>query len=85
VIPDQREDAAAFVHDRHAVMTGRADVPVVHPVASQSFDSRVTAGADSLPEIIAAFDEAAGKVLRRLVAWTLTEGDQADRALRRTS
>jgi len=54
-------------------------------VASQSFDSRVTAQADSLPEIIAAFDEAAGKVLRRLVAWTLTEGDQAERATRRTS
>jgi cholesterol transport system auxiliary component len=54
-------------------------------VASQSFDHRVTAAADSLPEIIAAFDEAAGKVLRRLVAWTLIEGDRADRAMRRTS
>jgi cholesterol transport system auxiliary component len=54
-------------------------------VASQSFDHRVTAAADSMPEIIAAFDEAAGKVLRRLVAWTLIEGDRADRAMRRTS
>jgi len=48
-------------------------------VASQSFDARVTAAADALPEIIAAFDEAAGKVLRRLVEWTLIEGDQAFR------
>ena len=54
-------------------------------VASQSFDHRITAKADSLPEIIAAFDEAAGKVLRYLVAWTLIEGDRADRATRRTS
>lgn len=48
-------------------------------VASQSFDSKVTATADSLPEIIAAFDDAAGKVLRRLVEWTLVEGDKAFR------
>lgn len=48
-------------------------------VASQSFDSRVTAEADSLPEIIRAFDEAAGKVLRRLVEWTLIEGERAFR------
>lgn len=54
-------------------------------VASQSFDARVTAEADSLPAIIKAFDDAAGKVLRRLVAWTLLEGDRADRSTRRTS
>jgi cholesterol transport system auxiliary component len=48
-------------------------------VASQSFDSRVRAEADGLPEIIAAFDDASGKVLRRLVEWTLIEGDQAFR------
>lgn len=48
-------------------------------VASQSFDSRVTATADALPEIIAAFDDAAGKVLRRLVEWTLLEGEKAFR------
>ena len=48
-------------------------------VASQSFDARVVAGADMLPEIVAAFDNAAGKVLRRLVEWTLTEGDRAFR------
>lgn len=48
-------------------------------VASQSFESRVTAKADALPEIVAAFDEAAGKVLRRLVEWTLIEGEKAFR------
>jgi cholesterol transport system auxiliary component len=48
-------------------------------VASQSFDSRVRAEADGLQEIIAAFDDASGKVLRRLVEWTLIEGDQAFR------
>lgn len=48
-------------------------------VASQSFESRVIATADALPEIVAAFDDAAGKVLRRLVEWTLLEGEKAFR------
>jgi cholesterol transport system auxiliary component len=48
-------------------------------VASQSFDARVTATADALPDIVAAFDDAAGKVLRRLVEWTLLEGEKAFR------
>src|SRR3546814_435430 len=48
-------------------------------VASESFDAKVTATADALPEIVTAFDDAAGKVLRRLVEWTLIEGEQAFR------
>ena len=54
-------------------------------VASQSFDARMKAESDNLPVIIDAFDAALGKVLRRLVEWTLIEGDQAYRATRRTS
>ena len=54
-------------------------------VASQSFESRITASADRLPEIIQAFDEAAGKVLRRIVEWTLIEGDKAHRTSRTDS
>src|SRR3546814_18973653 len=46
-------------------------------VASQSFDAKVTAEADTLQAVVTAFDDAAGKVLRRLVEWTLIEGDQA--------
>src|SRR5688500_15439226 len=33
VIADQREDATALVHDRHAVVTRRADVSVIQAVA----------------------------------------------------
>lgn len=54
-------------------------------VASQSFEARVTAEADSLSAIVSAFDEASGKVLRRLVAWTLIEGDKAFRGDPRSS
>ncbi|MGF1628975.1 MAG: ABC-type transport auxiliary lipoprotein family protein [Kiloniellaceae bacterium] len=54
-------------------------------VASQSFEARVAASADRMPDIINAFDEAAGKVLRRIVEWTLIEGDKAHRAGQRGS
>jgi cholesterol transport system auxiliary component len=54
-------------------------------VASQSFASQIRADTDRLPEIIKAFDLALGKVLRRLVEWTLVEGDSAMKAARRTS
>ena len=46
-------------------------------VASESFQYTVTAEADQLSAIIAAFDEALGKVLRKIVEWTLIEGDVA--------
>lgn len=51
-------------------------------VASRSFSARVEAGADRLPEIIEAFDESLGKVLRQLVEWTLIEGDRIIRQAR---
>lgn len=54
-------------------------------VASESFDARITAEADALPAIITAFDEAAGKVLRRLVEWTLIEGAAAFQGAPRSS
>src|SRR3546814_18650066 len=54
-------------------------------VASQSFDAKVTAEADTLQAVVTAFDDAAGKVLRRLVEWTLIAGDQAFKGTPRSS
>ncbi|MGD1878136.1 MAG: ABC-type transport auxiliary lipoprotein family protein [Kiloniellaceae bacterium] len=54
-------------------------------VASQSFDARIPAAADNLPDVIEAFDEALGKVLRSMVEWTLIEGEKAYKATRRSS
>jgi len=54
-------------------------------VASKSFTAREPGTADNLPQIIEAFDNALGKVLRHIVEWTLTEGETAYRASRRTS
>jgi len=56
-------------------------------IGSQDFDHKVDAQADRMPAIIAAYDEALGKVLKRLVEWTLITGAQAykRRPGRRTS
>ena len=49
-------------------------------VGSRSFESRFEARADSREAIIAAFDEALGKTLKRLVEWTLLTGEEAYRS-----
>lgn len=46
-------------------------------IGSTTFEASETAAADTLPAVIDAFDEALGKVLRRLVEWTLITGDAA--------
>jgi cholesterol transport system auxiliary component len=48
-------------------------------IGSESFGIAIDAEADKLDEIIAAFDQALGKVLRRLVEWTLVTGEAAAR------
>jgi len=54
-------------------------------VASQSFEHREPATVDRLPDVIEAFDAALGKVLRRMVEWTLVEGDKAYQRTKRSS
>lgn len=46
-------------------------------IGSQRFTRRVPASADTLEEIVAAFDDALGKVLKELVTWTLKTGQAA--------
>jgi cholesterol transport system auxiliary component len=46
-------------------------------IGTESFDSSIPAQADTVDAIVAAFDEALGKVLRRLVLWTLKTGEAA--------
>lgn len=45
-------------------------------VGSVTFEDLVPAERNSMEAIIGAFDEALGKVLKRIVIWTLTEGDR---------
>jgi cholesterol transport system auxiliary component len=44
-------------------------------IGSEKFDVVIEAPADTMEAIIAAFDEALGKVLKRLVEWTLVTGE----------
>jgi cholesterol transport system auxiliary component len=47
-------------------------------VASAEFDFKVQAPPNELDPVIAAFDEALGKVLKKVVVWTLEEGEKAE-------
>jgi cholesterol transport system auxiliary component len=46
-------------------------------IGSQRFTRKITAKADTLEDIVAAFDDALGKVLKELVAWSLRSGQNA--------
>jgi cholesterol transport system auxiliary component len=46
-------------------------------VASQSFESVKEAKSEGVPDIVQAFDDGVGAVLKRAVAWTLKAGDEA--------
>jgi len=43
-------------------------------VAAERFDSLITAAGPDMLAIVAAFDEALGKVMKRLVTWTILQG-----------
>ena len=45
-------------------------------VASQSFESVKPAASEGVPDIVEAFDNAVGAVLKRSVAWALKAGDE---------
>ncbi len=44
-------------------------------VAGETFEAQVRASSPALSHVIAAFDEATGAVLRRIVEWTLQQGN----------
>lgn len=48
-------------------------------IASENFDAKVQANGTAMDEVILAFDEALGKVIRRTVEWTLRTGADAYR------
>ena len=48
-------------------------------VASKSFDRKIQAEADRMDDVVQAFDDALGKVLKNLVEWTISVGVMAYR------
>ncbi len=49
-------------------------------IGTESFGSTVPAGSDTLEDVVAAMDEALGKVIKDLVAWTVQTGNAAEPA-----
>jgi cholesterol transport system auxiliary component len=59
----------------HVTMIARlVKMPRRSIIGSKKFEAVIEARANTMPAIIAAFDEALGKVLKRLVEWTLVTG-----------
>ena len=48
-------------------------------IASENFDAKVVASSTSMEDVILAFDDALGKVIRRTVEWSLEKGTTAHR------
>ncbi len=62
----------------HVTMIARlVKMPRRAIIGSKKFDVAVETQADTMEAIIAAFDQALGKVLKRLVEWTLITGQEA--------
>jgi len=77
-----REFQAEKAADGSISVRVRFNLKLIRPslgqiVTSQSFESVKPAKSEGVPDIVAAFDDAVGAVLKRAVAWTLTEGEKA--------
>lgn len=60
----------------HVVIIARlVKMPRRSIIGSKKFEAVIAAESDNMDAIIAAFDEALGKVLKRLVEWTLITGE----------
>lgn len=51
------------------------EIPRRAIIAGENFEASTTASSNTLDAIVLAFDEALGRVLRRLVEWTLLNGE----------
>lgn len=77
-----REFQAEYFHENpmphaHVAFTARlVAMPRRDIVGNQSFEALVAAETDAIDDIVVAFDTALGSVLKRLVGWTLTTGEQ---------
>ena len=76
-----REFQAEKAEDGSVTVRVRVNLKLVRPslgqiVASQSFESVKPTPTENIGDVVAAFDDAVGAVLKRSVAWTLEEGQK---------
>ena len=77
---DLREFQAEYISGpiprvRITMIARQVKMPRRAIIGSKKFETVIEARADTMEAIIAAFDEALGKVLKRLVEWTLVAGE----------
>ncbi len=71
----QSDYSGGLVPDAHVRLNAKlVKMPQRTIVGSQSFEAKVSATADRIEDIVAAFDNALGKSLKELVLWTLQTG-----------
>jgi cholesterol transport system auxiliary component len=76
-----REFQAEKTAEGGTVVRVRLNLKLVRPVlgqiiASQSFESVKPAASENVPDVVQAFDDAVGAVLKRAVAWTINAGEE---------
>ncbi len=79
---DLREFQAEYLagprpHVRISLIARLVKMPRRSIIGSKKFEAVIEAPADNMEAIVAAFDAALGKVLKRLVEWTLVTGEGA--------
>ncbi len=79
---DLREFQAEYIEGpnpkaRVTIIAKLVQMPRRTIVGSKKFEAVIPAESDTMDAIIGAFDEALGKVLKRLVEWTLLTGEAA--------
>lgn len=74
----QTEYSGAGAPDAHVRLNAKlVQMPQRTIIGSQRFTRRIPAKTDTLEDIVEAFDDALGKVLKELVTWTLKTGQAA--------
>ena len=86
-LPDGTKDlgpSAAAPWARVRINIKLVKMPQREIVATQTFERRVRAKANTMSEIIGAFDAALGRTLKSIVVWTLKTGEKRKTTRRRT-
>ena len=81
LLPELREFQAEYLNGTPPIAHIRINVKLIAMpdrviVANESFDAEAQATADTVEDVVIAFDEALGRVLKNLVRWTLITGNQ---------
>ncbi len=76
-----REFQAEKTPEGGTIVRVRVNLKLVRPslgtiVASESFESVKPANSENVPDIVQAFDDGVGAVLKRAVGWTLKSGEE---------